>query len=123
MTEPEDVEEDLFADLYDADETTQPAAPPASAPAPTPVPAVISSTPHPGTANLSQTQLAQTQPQAPFQAQTTENYEPGSTDAANYEQPGGQNGISQFDVAAQVDSTSLMNTQPETQGTGIKEDG
>ncbi|KKZ60051.1 hypothetical protein EMCG_05174 [[Emmonsia] crescens] len=32
MTEPEDLEEDLFADLYDADDSTQRAAPPAAAP-------------------------------------------------------------------------------------------
>ncbi|PGH00796.1 hypothetical protein GX51_05573 [Blastomyces parvus] len=32
MTEPEDLEEDLFADLYDADDTAQRPAPPAATP-------------------------------------------------------------------------------------------
>lgn len=41
MTEAENFEDDLFADLYDDNDAPKPAAPPPAAPAPAPAPAVV----------------------------------------------------------------------------------
>ncbi|WEW57965.1 hypothetical protein PRK78_003432 [Emydomyces testavorans] len=114
MTEPEGVEEDFFADLYDADEPTQTAAPSA--------PATVSSTQP--LVTTSSVQL-ETSPVS-FQAPSTENYDIISADTTTYEQPsnfGEHNGVSEFGATVQVDSINMTNAQSEPQGTGIKEDG
>ncbi|KMP00902.1 hypothetical protein CIRG_01042 [Coccidioides immitis RMSCC 2394] len=112
MTEPEDVEEDLFADLYDADEPVQAAAPSAPAALSAPPPA-------------SQAQ-PQTAPVLPPQASSTEQLDAGSVNMAAYEQPSNyseQNGMPQQGAMQGDASSSISAQQPEPQGTGIKEDG
>ncbi|KAI1916200.1 hypothetical protein LOZ53_001523 [Ophidiomyces ophidiicola] len=115
MTEPEGVEEDLFADLYDADEPTAQnitSAAPAPVPEPSTQPAIVTNAAQPENVANSSSNI-----------QTFNAY---SADAASYEPHmnlGEQNGISQFGVAMQDGDASTTIVQPETQGTGIKEDG
>jgi len=110
MTEPEDLEEDLFADLYDADDSTHHAAPPAAVPnlpEPPPKPGQINqpTSPHPPS-NFDSDQITRVDPLAEQQF------------PQNREQ---RNGI-QSDAMPDGESAAT-NVEPETQGTGIKEDG
>ncbi|EFE36132.1 uncharacterized protein ARB_05070 [Trichophyton benhamiae CBS 112371] len=109
MTEPEDLEEDLFADLYDADETPATSSAPPAATAQTP------SQPPPTTKTEiaetpSSTQPAPTQQQQPAQEQKPE-------------PPSAQNGAQGTPTAADTSSGGQASNEPESQGTGIKEDG
>ncbi|KAL4801412.1 hypothetical protein BDV18DRAFT_85124 [Aspergillus unguis] len=110
MAEPEDVEEDLFADLYDADEPTNQTNPAVGASA--------ASNPAPPD--------APSQPAAASAIPSVEGYgnEPENT-FGTYQQPpydsGYQNGPSLDSGFNNQGSASAG--EPEPQGTGIKEDG
>ncbi|KAK2740257.1 hypothetical protein FQN55_008983 [Onygenales sp. PD_40] len=115
MTEPEDLEEDLFADLYDADDNAHHAAPQA-APLNTP--------------SFAEPQAPQNEisaPIAPAQQPPIDNNQISQveTQAENgYLQNGGQsNGFGDHSMVAQDNGTSAAAIEPENQGTGIKEDG
>ncbi|KAJ5214812.1 hypothetical protein N7468_010491 [Penicillium chermesinum] len=105
MAEPEDLEEDLFADLYDADESTnrttsavepvKPAEPVASDPSPAPAPAAApAQDPSPSEPY---------QPQAPSQPDHSAEYNNGSHGASI--------------------NPAATPAENESHGTGIKEDG
>ncbi|KAL3471711.1 hypothetical protein BJX99DRAFT_237013 [Aspergillus californicus] len=112
MAEPEDVEEDLFADLYDADETThQPSltggAPAVSNPLPLDAPAQPSST-----------SPVQSVEGYGNEAENTHGaWQPSSYDGSH------QNGAAGFDPRFGHPNATLSAGEPEPQGTGIKEDG
>jgi len=108
MTEPEDLEEDLFADLYDADDNTH-QAPPATIvhlPEPPPKPEQIDQLNFSLPSNFDSNQINRVDP--PAEQQFSQNQEL-------------RNGI-QSDTLQDGES-SAANAEPETQGTGIKEDG
>jgi len=110
MTEPEDLEEDLFADLYDADDTTNNVTAPSTVPKPF--------EPAPPVAPPRIYEITGPQPIENMQASHVSN---GSQVV-----PGGgfhQNGISMVDQGRAKDVTASFDTEPEPQGTGIKEDG
>ncbi|KAF3896968.1 hypothetical protein GTR04_2098 [Trichophyton interdigitale] len=108
MTEPEDLEEDLFADLYDADETPATAsAPPATAQAPSQPPPTIKT-------EVAETSSS-TQPAATPQQQPAQEQKP--------EPPSAQNGAQGTPTVADTSSGGQASNEPESQGTGIKEDG
>ncbi|KAL4874174.1 hypothetical protein BDV12DRAFT_159248 [Aspergillus spectabilis] len=113
MAEPEDVEEDLFADLYDADETTNQTAPAggvsaASNPVPSDAPA---------------------QPSGVGAIQSIEGYanEAENTHGAYHHgsyNGGYQNGGANIDTGFHKHAHAPASAgEPEPQGTGIKEDG
>ncbi|KAL4800070.1 hypothetical protein BDV19DRAFT_354359 [Aspergillus venezuelensis] len=110
MAEPEDVEEDLFADLYDADETTN-----QTAPAPSASAAPIPPAPEMSLQNPSASAI-----------QSVEGYgnEPENTVGSYHAPPydgGYQNGAG-FD-SGYHNQAAVSAEEPEPQGTGIKEDG
>ncbi|KAL2866369.1 heterogeneous nuclear ribonucleoprotein HRP1 [Aspergillus lucknowensis] len=111
MAEPEDVEEDLFADLYDADETThQPAAVGGAAAAPNPIPSEAS-------APFSSTSAIQS---IEGFGNDTENTQ-GAYQTSSYGVTH-QNGAASLDPGFNSHATAPTG-EPEPQGTGIKEDG
>ncbi|KAL2841201.1 hypothetical protein BJX68DRAFT_245820 [Aspergillus pseudodeflectus] len=110
MAEPEDVEEDLFADLYDADEATHQTAPTGGgATAPNPIP---SEAPVP----VSSTSAIQ----------SVEGYGNESENTFGAYQPPSYEGSHHHNGSAGLDTGSYNHAsapEPEPQGTGIKEDG
>ncbi|KAJ0416037.1 hypothetical protein BJY00DRAFT_292511 [Aspergillus carlsbadensis] len=111
MAEPEDVEEDLFADLYDADEATHQTAPTgggAHAPAPNPIP---SDAPAPvsSTSAIQSVEGYRNESENTFGA-----YQPSSYEGSH------QNGSAGLDIGSYNHASA---PEPEPQGTGIKEDG
>ncbi|KAF7116081.1 hypothetical protein CNMCM5793_004002 [Aspergillus hiratsukae] len=110
MAEPGDVEEDLFADLYDADENTNQA----------------SSARQPSYSAVSH---APAQPTAFPATQTAENVKSEAEDAHTadsyaYSYEGHQrNGADMYDTNHTTNVTAAPATEQEPQGTGIKEDG
>ncbi|KKK25600.1 heterogeneous nuclear ribonucleoprotein [Aspergillus rambellii] len=110
MAEPEDVEEDLFADLYDADEATNQSTAGGAAPvAPNPI--------EPDTpAHYSHIPAAQ--PVEAYQESEATHgvYHPQSHDI------GFQNGMAAHDPGFNGQA-AIQTGEPEPQGTGIKEDG
>ncbi|EFQ98984.1 hypothetical protein MGYG_01994 [Nannizzia gypsea CBS 118893] len=107
MTEPEDLEEDLFADLYDADETPATSAPPATVQA--------QSQPPPSTKTEVVETPNSTQPTVTQQLQPAQEHK--------LEQPPAQNGAQGTPTVADTSSGGHASNEPENQGTGIKEDG
>ncbi|KAN0076056.1 hypothetical protein V8E54_007326 [Elaphomyces granulatus] len=110
MTEPEDLEEDLFADLYDADDTTNHVTAPSAVPKPF--------EPAPPVALPQIYEIPAPQPIENMQASQVSN--------GGQVIPGGglhQNGIGMIDQGRAKDVTTSFDTEPEPQGTGIKEDG
>ncbi|KAF4216007.1 hypothetical protein CNMCM8980_005823 [Aspergillus fumigatiaffinis] len=110
MAEPGDVEEDLFADLYDADENTNQtsSAPNISDSTVSPAPAQATTSPA--------TQTAEYFKSEPEDAHTADSY------AYSYE--GHQrNGSGMYDTNHTTNVTVAPTTEQEPQGTGIKEDG
>jgi len=109
MTEPEDLEEDLFADLYDADDNTHQAPPTTTVYLPEP-PAKPEQTDQPSfslpLSNFDNNQINRVDP--PVEQQFSQNREQ-------------RNGI-QSDTL-QDGEGGATNAEPEIQGTGIKEDG
>ncbi|KAK2865459.1 hypothetical protein FQN49_003559, partial [Arthroderma sp. PD_2] len=108
MTEPEDLEEDLFADLYDAEDTKTTTAAPTAAPQAAPEPPA-NKPDVPETFNA--TQYAVNQQQQPVEEHKLE-----PPPAQN----GGQGGMP---IAADTHSGGQVSHETENQGTGIKEDG
>ncbi|EEH38071.1 hypothetical protein PAAG_00992 [Paracoccidioides lutzii Pb01] len=120
MTEPEDLEEDLFADLYDADDTTQSAAAPAA-------PAATPSFPEPQESQLQPQIEVNAQSVPPPQQQSTSNSQTYHHDtqteqqhATNGEQ---QTGVNESTPITQDTEHRAANVEPGSHGTGIKEDG
>ncbi|RDW74729.1 heterogeneous nuclear ribonucleoprotein HRP1 [Aspergillus mulundensis] len=107
MAEPEDVEEDLFADLYDADETTNQAAP---------APVASNPTPSDAPAQVLATSAIQSIEGYGNESESTH----GTYQTPKYE--GGYQNGSGFDSGYQNQATGPAG-EPEQQGTGIKEDG
>lgn len=108
MTEPEDLEEDLFADLYDADNTathTAPSAEPAEAPE-----HAVTATPAEPTPSSAVHAAESTVPYP-----STENHQISSGE-------GYQNGGGAQDAASGMHAVGSA-VESEPQGTGIKEDG
>ncbi|KAJ5150948.1 RNA-binding protein [Penicillium canariense] len=109
MAEPEELEDDLFADLYDADESTNRATSAVEAPQPTnPTPSAV--------------------PVQPVEESVVPSYNPSATDTYpthTAPQPeygtGFQNG-SEYTPAHHAVTTPADNEQSGS-GTGIKEDG
>ncbi|EEQ31832.1 uncharacterized protein MCYG_04651 [Microsporum canis CBS 113480] len=108
MTEPEDLEEDLFADLYDAEEATAAAVPPVAAEAPSQLP--------PSTKTDASETSNSTQPAATQQPQSVQEQILEPSPAHN----GAQGGVS---AAGDTNSGGQASHESENQGTGIKEDG
>ncbi|RJE25930.1 hypothetical protein PHISCL_01699 [Aspergillus sclerotialis] len=109
MAEPEEIEEDLFADLYDADETTN--QPTSGSEVPKPSDPTASNTPsQPAGAPLSQSV------EYP-QFETQESHDTYQTPVDGGSQ---QNGGGHLDLGNSMETPGV---QSETQGTGIKEDG
>ncbi|OAX78149.1 hypothetical protein ACJ72_07546 [Emergomyces africanus] len=114
MTEPEDLEEDLFADLYDADDTAQHEAPPAAAP----------SFPEPQ-------QPPQNEPNAhtvsPPQQPTSDNNNNYHTETQMEQQHvtngDQQNGANEPMQTAHESDHIAAHVESGSHGTGIKEDG
>jgi len=113
MTEPEDLEEDLFADLYDGDETTAPA--PVAAPSSAPVP----TQPRPTSTDQNATEASAftDEPDTPYKPLPFESDGGNQTHGAN-----GQHGnqMSSYDHTHNGDDVNMDN---EPFGSGIKEDG
>ncbi|KAL8930821.1 MAG: hypothetical protein Q9208_000362 [Pyrenodesmia sp. 3 TL-2023] len=114
MTEPEELDEDLFADLYDADEPAAPAPPatqPIPAPEPVEAPAPVSTGPSPNeTEQHSNIDGSTIMPDANHD----NNYTNGPDERDDSRERWDNNGRgSRMDVAAEQDSS----------GIGIKEDG
>ncbi|KAL4814200.1 hypothetical protein BDW67DRAFT_166383 [Aspergillus spinulosporus] len=110
MAEPEDVEEDLFADLYEADETANQAAPTGGAPAASnPVPSDAPAQP-PATSAIQSVEGGGNETESTHGTHQTPTYEGGY-----------QNG-SAPDSGYNNQTTGPVG-EPEPQGTGIKEDG
>ncbi|KAL4917451.1 hypothetical protein BDW62DRAFT_183621 [Aspergillus aurantiobrunneus] len=109
MAEPEDVEEDLFADLYDADETNQTASagdvPVASNPMPSDMPAQPS-----GISAIQPVESFGNELESTFSAYQAPSHEGGY-----------QNGAGLDSVFH--NQNAVPAGEPEPQGTGIKEDG
>ncbi|KAL4760474.1 heterogeneous nuclear ribonucleoprotein HRP1 [Aspergillus foveolatus] len=110
MAEPEDVEEDLFADLYDADETGNQAAPTGGAPA------ASNSAPSDAPAQPSATSAIQSVEGVGNESESTH----GTYQTPTYE--GGYQNGSGPDSGYNNQTTGPVG-EPEPQGTGIKEDG
>ncbi|KAF3480310.1 uncharacterized protein GIQ15_05657 [Arthroderma uncinatum] len=108
MTEPEDLEEDLFADLYDADTTTTTAAPTAPQ---VQAPAEPASNKAEVAETFNSTQYAASQQPQPVEEHK---FEPPPA------QNGGHGGIQ---VVGDSHSGGQASHETENQGTGIKEDG
>ncbi|KAK2762806.1 hypothetical protein FQN54_000981 [Arachnomyces sp. PD_36] len=112
MTEPEDLEEDLFADLYDADDSANHAPPAAAAPAPAnPAPAAPEPT---------------DQPSAPVITPSVENIQTEQFDPSTIHQSlenGNNQAMTDVWDNGQGNDGGAMGMKPEAQGTGIKEDG
>ncbi|KAG2414210.1 hypothetical protein HFD88_003401 [Aspergillus terreus] len=105
MAEPEDVEEDLFADLYDADESSN--QPTSAAQPPKPSDSAPTAVPAQPTA---QTHI----PQSTYD----------HTQSMNQHDGGYQNGASaQSGSGFAHAAAGPPSGEPEPQGTGIKEDG
>ncbi|PKY02918.1 hypothetical protein P168DRAFT_319461 [Aspergillus campestris IBT 28561] len=111
MAEPDDVEEDLFADLYDADESTN--RPPPAAPAPE----VIDTSHSAPSAQPTGIPVAQTIEGGHDEFDQTQSaYQPFHSEGHN------QNGFANVD-SGHTGNGSHFHGGPEPQGTGIKEDG
>ncbi|KAH2754659.1 hypothetical protein KXV64_000260 [Aspergillus fumigatus] len=110
MAEPGDVEEDLFADLYDADENTNQASSAPKIPDSTVSPAPAQETTSPAT------QTAENSKSEPEDGHTA--------DSSAYSYDGHQgNGSGMYDTNHTTSVTAAPTTEQEPQGTGIKEDG
>ncbi|KAL6235395.1 hypothetical protein BDW75DRAFT_209731 [Aspergillus navahoensis] len=110
MAEPEDVEEDLFADLYDADETANQAALTSGASAASnPIPSDAQAQ-HSATSAIQSVEGIGNEPESTH----------GTYQAPTYE--GGYQNGSGFDAGYHNQTTGPVG-EPEPQGTGIKEDG
>ncbi|RMJ25239.1 hypothetical protein PHISP_03897 [Aspergillus sp. HF37] len=119
MTEPEDVEEDLFADLYEADDTANNAS--AAAPAPLqPDPTASGVPPQPIGGPVNQfgglSQFDSQEPQNPYQVPLDDGQQNG---AGNLYPAWDSNAAVAPEPAAQ-DIRPITGTRA---GTGIKEDG
>ncbi|KAJ5102845.1 hypothetical protein N7532_003374 [Penicillium argentinense] len=111
MAEPEDLEEDLFADLYDADESTNRTTSAVEAPKPA-EPAATAT------------------PALPTEEPAAQNYEPQATEShPTYSAPqhnnnsGYQNGSEATPAAPAAAPPVDQELQGSGSGTGIKEDG
>ncbi|KAL4939648.1 hypothetical protein BDV06DRAFT_198426 [Aspergillus oleicola] len=109
MAEPEDVEEDLFADLYDADETTNQTAPAAGAPAAPNSPAPDVPVQQPSASAIQSVEGYGNESENTFGAYQAPSYDGGYQNGTGYDS-GYQNQVA-------------TPGEPEPQGTGIKEDG
>ncbi|KAL5337860.1 hypothetical protein BJX70DRAFT_222154 [Aspergillus crustosus] len=113
MAEPEDIEEDLFADLYEADETTNQATPAGGA----------------STVSNHRQSNASAQPSSNAPIQSIEGYGNDSENTNGAFQQSGynggyQNGAASFDAGFNSQNhIQAPAEEPESQGTGIKEDG
>ncbi|PGH19068.1 hypothetical protein AJ79_00102 [Helicocarpus griseus UAMH5409] len=118
MTQPEDLEEDLFADLYDADDTTsQRPAPPAAAP----------SFPEPEQPLQSEASVPSAPPPQQQNVDSNQTFQPDTQPEQQQQQPmnGGfqHNGYNESTPTVQDSTHSTSNVDSGSHGTGIKEDG
>ncbi|KAJ5668780.1 RNA-binding protein [Penicillium macrosclerotiorum] len=107
MAEPEELEEDLFADLYDADESTNRTTSAVEAPKPAvPVPSAI--------------------PAQPIEEPSVPSYDPTPVEAYPIQAAPQQDSLSGFQNGAEGISNvpaGAPHADNESHGTGIKEDG
>ncbi|OJD27672.1 hypothetical protein ACJ73_00940 [Blastomyces percursus] len=117
MTEPEDLEEDLFADLYDADDNTQRAAAPAT------TPSFPEAQPPPQVETNTSTVLPPQQPASGNNQGHHVEIQSEQQHSTNGEQRNGANEPTPMTQESDHIPSHIESGSHGSHGTGIKEDG